>query len=337
MSAFALIGLLSLTALAADHTVVGPDEDLAAVAARVGVSAADIIRANELGPGTDLAPGQVLTLPDDGGEASGAVVLAWFGACNATSPGGAAVALEDAMPLDAGSIVCTEVGGYATVRLAVADGGRVHDDVTLLPETCLEIVGTSARKGRRSSLVTLARGSVTVQEAEDAGNQGTVSVQTKAGITSGEGGFRVHVEETATRTEALARPLFVAAQGASLRLEPGEGSRTVNGERPGAKVQLLRPGSPLTPANQAALRRPDFSWRSVPENLGYLVEVSATPRFDNIVLAEEVPDPPWLPGSLLVPYRVPGLWWRVTAYDSLGFLGLPSAARGLQVPAGLSR
>jgi hypothetical protein len=72
-------------------------------------------------------------------------------------------------------------------------------------------------------------------------------------------------------------------------------------------------------------------------NLGYLVEVSSTPRFDNIALAEEVPDPPWLPEALLVPYRVPGLWWRVTAYDSLGFLGLPSAARGLQVPQGLGR
>lgn len=337
-----LVCVVALAALcpgarAAEHAVVGPGEDLAAVAARVGVSAGDIVRANGMGPGAGVTPGQLLTLP--GGEPAGpsASVLAWFGVATAAAPGQPPVALADGMPLDAGSVVCTEAGGYATVRLAVAAGGRVHDDVTLLPETCLEIVATSARPGRRSSLVTLARGSVTVQEAEGASEAGTVTVQTEAGLTSGEGGFRVHVEESATRTEALARPLLVAARGRALRLDAGQGSRTRNGGSPGDIVQLLRPGSPLAPPNQAALRRPDFVWRAVPENLGYLVEVSATPRFDNIVLAEEVPDPPWLPEALLVPYRVPGLWWRVTAYDSLGFLGLPSAARALQVPAGLGR
>jgi murein DD-endopeptidase MepM/ murein hydrolase activator NlpD len=332
-----LLLALAGPASAAEHTLVEPGEDLAAVAARVGVSAADLVRENALAPGAALQPGQLLDVPGAGDGGPAAAVLAWFGPAVATPPGGAPVPVQDGMRLALGTVVCTEAGGDATVRLAVAAGGRVHDDVTLLPETCLEINATSARPGRRTSLLTLARGSVTVQEAEDGGGAGTVTVQTRAGVTSGEGGFRVHVEEEATRTEALARPLLVAGGGRALRLQAGEGSRTRVGEGPGAPVKLLRPGAPTAPPNQAALRRPDFAWRPVDGNLGYLVEVSSTPRFDNIVLAEEVPDPPWLPEALLVPYRVPGLWWRVTAYDSLGFLGLPSAARGLQVPQGLGR
>ena len=74
--------------------------------------------------------------------------------------------------------------------------------------------------------------------------------------------------------------------------------------------------------------------RSLLEELGYRVEVSLSPAFDELVVVEDVARPSWTPEMLVIPYRVPGMWWRISSFDRTGFLGLPGDPRHLVHPAG---
>jgi hypothetical protein len=42
-----------------------------------------------------------------------------------------------------------------------------------------------------------------------------------------------------------------------------------------------------------------------------------------------------MPDLLFLPYRVRGYWWRVSAFDRVGFVGAPSDPHRLLVPAGV--
>ncbi len=335
-AALLLLVALGAPARAGEHAVVLAGEDVAAVARRVGVEPAALAAANGLAVDARPSPGALLDVPAAAGDVA-AAVQSFHGTGTVRLPGETPQPLDVAVPLPPRSLVCTGPESYATVRLAVAAAGRTHDDVSLLPETCLLVEATSRRAGRRTSLVSLEQGSVTVQTAEDGAERGTVTVRTAAGLTTGEGGgFRVHREPRATRTEALYNALAVVAQGAVLELQAGQGSRTRDGQAPGELVDLLPPGAPTRPLDAADLRRPDFAWRPVGGAVAYRLELSTGPRFDHTFRGQVVEAPRWEPEALVVPADVPGLWWRVAAFDGLGFLGLPSDASRLALPAGVA-
>lgn len=330
--------LFVTVALAAEQVVVRAGDSVESIAARLGDPglAAAIRAANGLGDDGDPIVGSILTLPPRAGALStGGVLLAAYGAGSITLPGGASLPFAAGAGLPDGSVVCTEVDSFATVRLAVAQVGGFHDDVNLLGTTCVAVQSTTQMGAARSSVIEVQRGSIAVREAASAGD-GTVTVKTSFGTSSGlGGGFRVHVEEGASRTEALYHPVVVFGGGEERPLAAGEGSRVRAGEVPSAPVKLKVAGLPDSPDDGAALRVPTFTWGGVAEALGYRIELSSAPDFSELVLVQDVPDAGYRPDRLLLPFRVPGLWWRVATYDRLGFLGIPSEERGLTFPAGV--
>lgn len=327
-------------AAAGEHLVVQSGESAAELAERAGVpDAADRILAhNGLPLDAPLPAGTVLELPPElGGEEQEALLLFARGTVTVTLPG--ATRAEPggmAQPLPRDSLVCTGEDSHATVRLAVLVEERAHDDITLLPETCIAVASATARSGHRASLIRLQRGSVTVPEAEEQGGLATLSVQTQAGLTTAHaGGFRVHVEEAAARTEALTTPLRVLAQGVERQLDAGQGSRTRDGEAPGPAVDLLVGRALAQPPPGAPLRRPDFSWQKVEGALEYRVEMAGDVGFREMMRVEHPGLPTWTPERLMLPSRVHALWWRVAPVDRLGFVGLPSEAWLVSMPAGV--
>lgn len=325
-----ILGLL-LSASAADHHVVRPDDTLESiVAAGGGTFDADALRAkNGLAPDATLVVGQILTLPgveDD----RGGLVLALAGTATVAPPGTppTAVGLGDTLP--PGATVCTGAASYATIRVASSPLNREHDEVALLPQTCVRLNTTTNHGARRSSVLTVDQGSIAVRSATS--EAGTVTVVTRDGVTSSVGGgFRLTVEGTATRTEALYRGLSVIGGGVDQKLEAGFGSRVKQGNAPDAPTRLLAPGSPLQPG-LAPMLRAEFTWSPVERALGYRVEIAADRDFASFLYVEDVAAEDWRPELLSLPYRNPGLWWRVASFDRTGFLGLPSDPARLVVP-----
>lgn len=309
-----------------------------ATAARAPDTTANIRATNGLKPDEEPAPGTLLRLPDAvGGQQRDAAVLSVRGPATVALPGGAEARPSPGMALPVGAEICTGSGGTATVRLAVSDRGGIHDDITLLSETCLTVRATTTRPGRRSSVVGLRQGSVTVAPSGPGEAGGTITVETDAGITTAEaGGFRVHVEaDDAARPEALDTPLSVLSGGSEQRLQLNQGSRVPLGGVPSSPTDRLHPGALRAPLPSAPLRRPDFAWLRVPDALGYQLELSADEGLRDLVLATPVDRPGWEPDRLLLPADVPGLYWRVAAIDAIGFIGRPSEERPLSLPPGV--
>jgi hypothetical protein len=244
------------------------------------------------------------------------------------------VPLDVGMDLPVGTQVCIEAASHATIRLAYDPVTFRHDDVQLSPGTCLVIAATSVVKGARSSTVRVDQGSVSFRVIEDA--PGAVTVITPSGVTEGQrGGFRVTIEDEASRTEALYEQVVVIGAGQELVVDAGFGSRVRAGQSPDPAVALLPAGTPIAPVAGPPLRRPEFEWTPVDRALGYRVEFSATEDFSEMVLVEEADGTPWAPEVLFLPFRVQGLWWRVTAFDRTGFAGLPSDGWYLAFPSGV--
>ncbi|MDP2316116.1 MAG: LysM peptidoglycan-binding domain-containing protein [Pseudomonadota bacterium] len=321
---------------ALDHHVVREGETLARVAADEGVPVAALRALNRI-PAREEAPvGTVLLLPGEDGNATAAVVLTVMGPSTATLPGERAVPLAQTHALPAGTLVCTEASSYATLRLATSTKTRGHDEITLLGGTCLTLDSSWSRDTDHASLVSMRRGSVSVRAATDGG--GAVTVRTDAGVSTSEsGGFRVTVEEGASRTEAIDGPVAVMGAGEEVELPTGYATRVRKGEAPLAALRLLAPGVPVRPSERDPLRRPDFEWTPVDRALGYRLEISRTEDFSDIVMAESVGAPPWLPETLFLPFNGTGLWWRVASFDRTGFLGPPSEPRRIALPAGMGQ
>lgn len=337
----ALLALLWLgVAAAADHWVVRQGDTVESVAAALGDPAlAEPIRAaNRLGPGQQPRVGDVLALPVVAGAQQEGLVLAVRGSGTVVLPGEPApgrpraVPLAPQMSLPEGSAVCTDAESFAMIRLARDTSGFAHDDVSLLPNTCLTVVGASAQEGRRSSLIHMSEGSIAVQGTPD--RPGDVIVTTPEAVATGEqGGFRVTLEQGATRAEAVSAPIAVMGAGAEVDLEARQGTRVKAGAAPDAPRSLLSGGALFLPEDGTALRWPDFRWAAVPRALGYRVQVSTSPDFAEIVHQVDVPFPEWMPDFLLLPTTAPAYWWRITPLDRFGFEGVPSVGRKLSVPA----
>jgi len=333
-----LFWLLTWTALAGDHVVVHNGDTVESFAESDADMATRIRALNGLGPTEQPAVGSLVELPDglSGLPMEAAVVNVYRGAA-AALPRSPQINLVPGMGLPAGSRVCTSMDGYVTLRLAIDQEGLQHDDITLLPSTCLTIQATSSRSSGRRSMVRLETGSITVPRPDAGASPGEITVATETGITTADrGGFRVHVESDVARTEALYNPLSVFGGGVEQRVEPGQGSRVRAGQAPSTPVALLSPGHPIRPLDGATLRRPDFSWVRVDTALGYQFELASSEDFREMLVARSVDRPSWEPARLLLPGDVEGIWWRVSAIDRHGFTGVPSAPQRLALPVGVS-
>ena len=329
-----MILLFVSTVLAADHHVVRKGETIATIAAAEDVDPAALRRENGLGEKDEPKAGTVLRLPGTETPLAAATALAVSGGATLTPAGGTAQALVPGAELPPGSVVCTPNGGYATLRLATATGTYAHDEITLLGGTCVSIDDAWADRAGHASLVSVRSGTVSVRA--DTPGSGQLTVRTDDAVSTGDaGGFRVSVEADATRTEAVSGAVSVLGGGDQVELQPGFGARTKEGQAPSAPVALLVAPALLHPDADVALRRPDFSWGKVDRALAYRVEIASDPDFVDIVDSEDVGALRWQPETLFLP--IGRLWWRVTPVDRTGFVGTPSAARGLAMPGGLGK
>lgn len=336
MIALLLALLWAGTAQATDGWRVMPGETIETIAVGLGDPdlAPELRALNGLSATDQPVAGAELRLPAPRGELTRPHVLYLSGAVLATPPGQPTAALGVGAYLAPGTTVCTGEGAFATLRLAARQYSLEHDDINLLPGTCLTLERAEIDQNVRQSRVQVSRGSVSVR-AVDAG-AGRVTVRTPSGVTTGDqGGFRVTVETGAARTEAVDGAVAVLGGGRSVRVGVGEGTRVRPGQVPDAPVPLLRPGPLATPKDGDLLLAPDFRWVAVDRALAYRVELSASEDFSEILMMEEVGEELWEPDRLFLPYRVPGLWWRVSPVDRAGYVGLPSRARSLAFPYGL--
>lgn len=324
------------TAQAQEVWLVRDGDTIESIAHRTGVPQAGLRAQNGLAEGIEPAVGDLLYLPDRAGRRVDvpAALSAIQGQGTAQIGTRPAVPLELGMDLPTGTRVCIDAASYATIRLAYDPFTLRHDDVLMLPGTCLVVTATAGGgRGPRSSTILVEQGSVSIRAEKD---PGAVNVITPSGISSGErGGFRVTIEDDASRTEALYEQVVVIGAGQELVVDSGYGTRIESGEAPQEVTALLLPGTPVVPESGDALLRPAFSWTDVDRALGYRIEFSSVPDFSELVLVEETESSPWTPDVLFLPFRVPGLWWRVVAFDRTGFAGLPSESRFLVFPAGV--
>jgi len=332
-----IVALAVAAAFAAEPYVVLPNDTVEHIAETLGdPTLAEAIRTrNQLEAGAQPRVGTVLMLPDTAETTpQDAALLSWSGTlrlqvAGATTPPYSGLALPD------GSSVCTDDNSFATVRLASTP--TQHDDLSLLPKTCVTIDAVSARAAERRSLVTLAEGSITTRDLTgDLATNGQIAVRSASGLTAGKGGgFRVSIEADAARTEALGHGVDVLGAGERVQVPAGYGARVQTSQAPQQPVKLLGATSALRPDAGAELIRPDFGWTPVDRALGYRVQIASDADFANIQRSEDVPGADWTPELLLLDYRVDGLWWRVSAFDRSGFEGFASDARALRLPKGV--
>jgi len=330
-----LLTLFSAPAHASEVHVMRTGDSVESVATRLGdpTLADDIRELNGLVTGEQPPVGTVLTLPDTDAIAQPGQVLTLSGTGTLRPPGGAAQPLVQGAFLIVGTEICTGPESYAAVRLASVSDCTDEDDVTLLPGTCLVLDSATARPDRRSSVVSVSSGSVRIGQTQG-GSQ--VAVRTSEGVTTGAtGGFRVAVEEASTRTEAVTGDVAVLAQGTETRVPQGYGVRTPQGQVPGDLVELLPPGTPLTPAPDQRLLVPDFAWTPVPRALGYRIELAEGPDMVSLVRRTEIGPPAWTPTQLFLPYDTTTLHWHIIPFDRLGFEGIPSEVRPVRFPRGV--
>lgn len=277
-----------------------------------------------------LALAQEAASPPSPQDDIAAVLIGLTGTGWLTIPGQEPLPLDRCVGVPLGATICTEEDSFATIRLAPDPATPGAEDVVLLPLTCLDIEEATHDR----AALTMRSGGVAVAEDED--DQGELAVRTRDGTTAGSsGGFRVTLEDRATRAEAVTGQVQVRSPLGGVALPPGTGSRLRAEAAPEQPQGLLRPQALLAPADQAPLRRPDFAWEPVAYSTGYRVELAANPGFTDIVESIDVPGASWEPELLFVPTRIEGLWWRVSAYDRFGYLGVPTSPRFLELPGGV--
>lgn len=263
-----------------------------------------------------------------------AVLIGLAGPAYVTLPGAEPVRVDRCAGLPLGATICTGPESFATVRLDPRPDASGANDVVLMPNTCLNIEQATATRTQ----VQVERGAVTVTEsrANAASPSPTLAIRTRDGLAEGNtGGFRVAVEESATRTEAVTGGITLSGGGQEVEVAAGKGSRVSEGQVPSAPIDLLIAYDLLSPEAGVALIRPDFFWKEAPQGTGYRLELSADPSFTELVEAIDIAETWWKPDFLFAPSEIEGLWWRVSPYDRLGFQGVPTPARPLLLPPGV--
>lgn len=320
-------------AQAATTVLVHRGDTVAGLAARWGVTETDVRLLNQL-PTGEPKVGSVLTLPPLPGEFADAALIHRTGTVDVRPPGAAEHPGEEGEALAIGAVVCTGEDGFATIRLASMGVGLPHDEVSLLPGTCLTIDVAAAANGHRTAQVSVAQGSVNVRDATD--SAGEVAIRTAAGVSAGSGGgFRVTVEPAAARTEALSDPVAVIGAGEQLDLPPAHGSRTRTGEVPGAMVPLLPEPSLQSPTAGVALDHARFGWQAENGAVGYRFEVGTDADFSATEYVDLTAPAAYRPPLFELPTDEGRWYWRVEGVDADGFVGMPSAARCFTAPPGV--
>lgn len=324
--------LVATSALAFEKRPAAQGETVADIALSLGDPSleAEIRKRNALPPGTEPAPGQILTLPPPRGPHADQSVFIFSlvgRASSSSSP------LRPFQPLPIGSEICTAADSYLSLRAASTCGDTpgASDDILLSEDTCVILESAFASSLGRSVLLRVVRGSVTVAPSE---TPGLVAVTTDSGLATGQrGGFRIHAERSAMRAEAVTGPLQLQGRSNALDLAIRTGSRIPLGGDPSPPVDLLPETALLSPTEGAPLRRPRFVWQPTPDAFAYLFEISSNEAFTAIVYAETVPDPEHTASLLLLPSMArERLWWRVASADRLGFLGVPTPPHLFLVP-----
>ena len=255
----------------AGHHVVREGETLEGIAEELLGSAAraeELRQLNQLAPDAPLIPGTVLDIPqtEATAEGLGAYITALQGSGTITRAGQRPEPLRLGMSLRDGAVVCTSADSFARLRLVRESDSTAHDDISLLPGTCLVVESTVSRASGRAALVRLESGEISVLGSDD--QRGEVTVNSEDGVTTGEaGGFRVVREAAATRTEAIAGAVAVISGGQEVAVDVGFGSRTRAGQAPDAPAPSTVPSSSSgLPAERSCCARtspgprPPISW-----------------------------------------------------------------------------
>ncbi len=328
-----MIVAVALAALAQEPRVVRPGDTVGSMSGQDPVLEEAIRRLNGLDPGDEPPVGAIVLMPDAG--ATVGRLIGVEGNATIAAPGGTATVgrFGDLVPL--GSTVCVDAKSYATVRVATAAQSWRHDDITLLPGTCVRVDAAAARPGGRASLISIERGEVAVVDGDA---EGRVLVRTPGVVTSAAGGgFRVALERAdTTRAESVTANTSVIAGGAELQLGPGQGARAYADGRIEGPTKLLPAAAPLKPAADVQLRRPEFAWTDVPDAVAFRVTFGADPAFSSVITVETVYDVVWEPTLLFLSKTAGVVWWRVDAIDRTGMVGLPSEPRLLHFPTGVA-
>lgn len=332
-----LAWLIALSAHAEALWPVEAGQTVEAIANQLGdADLGPVIRQlNGLGPTEQPRTGQLIALPDAARTSvQQAFLVALLGAVTVAPPGGPPQPAQRLVALPVGGTVCTAPDSYALMQVATtcADDGPVGDEVVLWSETCVRVRSVGATAAGRSTVVQVLQGSLVVAEPD--GEAARVSVLAGAGIATGTGGFRVHLEaDEALRAEALTAQLRLLGQGTQLDLAPGQGSRV----RPNGTIdpvtELLGNGPLVRPSVGEPLRRVQFRWDPTPDAFGYQVALSADPRGLVVLHRHSVTTAVYAPELLLLPVE-PGepVWWTVATVDRFGFLGVPSPRRPFGLP-----
>lgn len=369
-----MIGLwLALSVAYASGThVVLQGETVESIARMVGDPklADELRRANGIEPGGQPEVGAVLTLPQSvpGSGCEPSRVLDHQGPLFLRTKRGETVTvthedgtvteesrevigrtpIDDHTVLSLADEVCTgaagvdgdAVDGFARVELSVPPDSGARDVITLLPGTCVIITAVDRVRDARTSLVDLTQGAIVVEHQPVPGD---VIVRTGgtdptgSAVTVGHrGGFRVAVEPTAARTEAIGAEVSTTAQGVEVVLPEGYGGRTTFGEAPGDPHPLPTTPKLLSPADRAPLLVPDFRAQPALRGSTYVIRISLAETPDLPVFAQELLTPtfaPLYPDETLVLPSGHGAWfWQVSAVDALGFEGKPSSGRTFFAP-----
>lgn len=318
-----LCALLAATALGSEAHVVRVD--LAVLATSTGVAEAEIRRANRLREDEAVRPGTVVVVPGLG-EDHPARWSTGAGEHTVQVPGGGARPPRPGQALPRRTRVCTGPDGVGALSLARTSGG--HEDLVVYPDTCVELGLSSHNAGARTSHLKLERGRVWTRST---GGRGSVVLEAGTSVIQGAN-FRAQADNTGARVEVLGDGVAVISGAATIPVPRGTAARLPNRRAPEEPRSLLSAPRPDQPEDRAELRDPRFSWRSMPEASGYLLELSRSRDFDEPLAAAWVVDPRWRPASLDLP-RMPELWWRVAAADSEGLIGRPSEPRRARIPA----
>ena len=146
MIALLWVVLATNPALADEHRVVRSGDTLESMAEEHGFEdrLQEVREASGIAPGEQPVVGSILVIP---GEAplKAARVLRVSGRATVTEPGLEPVDAAENMGVAPGGVVCTLGGSYLTIRLASDDECVQHDDLTLLPETCMTVHGRTPR------------------------------------------------------------------------------------------------------------------------------------------------------------------------------------------------
>ncbi|MEO0599926.1 MAG: hypothetical protein AAF211_00725 [Myxococcota bacterium] len=290
---------------------------------------------NGLGPAEQPRIGRLLAYPDTASTSEQRAFLeAVLGEVSVAPRGGSPQTAQRLVELPLGATVCTGPASYALLQVATTcvDEAPESDEVVLWSETCATIRGVGATRAGRATVVEVIRGSLVVADAGKA--PGRVSVVAGAGVATGTGGFRVHLEpDEALRAEALTARLALLGDDRQVDLEAGQGARVLADGSIPSVVDLLGAGPLTSPDVGEPLRRGQFRWSPTPEAFGYRIALSADPEGKRQLHHQSVSRPVYTPEMLLLPVE-PGepIWWTVATLDRFGFLGVSSPRRPFGLP-----